>query len=135
MVVEGKDACRSKGTAIESISSRIGGAAETLRRRVRRRERDAGVRESPTTAAAQRLEGLEREVREVRKLRAVRKLRRADEILATGTGHGHPAARGAGGRSPNASANGTLDHRAAPPGRQRAAPQAGGARRSGAARR
>ncbi|MBS0307309.1 MAG: hypothetical protein JSR43_18280 [Proteobacteria bacterium] len=132
MVVEGKVACRSKGTAIESISSRIGGAAETLRRRVRRRERDAGVRESPTTAAAQRLDGLEREVREVRK---VRKVRRADEILATGTGHGHPApraARAGAPRMPPPMAHWTI---AAPPGRQRAAPQAGGARRSGAARR
>ncbi len=72
MVFDAKDQYPSQWAAIESIAGKIGCTAETLRRWVRQGERDAGVREGPTTAERQRLKDLEREVRE---------LRRANEIL------------------------------------------------------
>jgi transposase len=72
MVFDAKDQYPSQWTAIESIAGKIGCTAETLRRWVRQGERDAGVREGPTTAEQQRVKELEREVRE---------LRRANEIL------------------------------------------------------
>jgi transposase len=72
MVFEAKDQYPSQWSAIESIATKIGCTAETLRRWVRQGERDRGVREGPTTAEAQRVKALEREVRE---------LRRANEIL------------------------------------------------------
>ena len=58
--------------AIASIAGKIGCTAETLRKWVRRRERDEGKRAGLTTDERLRLRDLEREVRE---------LRRANEIL------------------------------------------------------
>jgi transposase len=72
MVFDAKDQYPSQWAAIESIAGKIGCTAETLRRWVRQGERDAGVREGPTTAEQRRVKELEREVRE---------LRRANEIL------------------------------------------------------
>jgi transposase len=72
MVFEAKDQYPSQWAAIESIATKIGCTAETLRRWVRQGERDRGMREGPTAAEAQRVKELEREVRE---------LRRANEIL------------------------------------------------------
>jgi|JI10StandDraft_1071094.scaffolds.fasta_scaffold01370_9 transposase len=51
-----------------------GCTAETLRRWVRRGERDGGVREGPTTAEQQRVKELDREVREVRRANEILKL-------------------------------------------------------------
>src|SRR5918995_1618324 len=61
----------SRWSAIGSIAAKIGCTAETLRQRVRRAERDQGLRTGSTTAEQERIEALEREVRE---------LRQADEI-------------------------------------------------------
>jgi transposase len=72
MVFDAKDQYPSQWAAIESIATKIGCTAETLRRWVRRGERDRGEREGQTTAEVQRVKELEREVRE---------LRRANEIL------------------------------------------------------
>jgi len=72
MVFDAKDQYPSQWAAIESIAGKIGCTAETLRKWVRQGERDAGVRDGPTTAEQQRVKALEREVRE---------LRRANEIL------------------------------------------------------
>ena len=72
MVFDAKDQYPSQWAAIESIAHKIGCTAETLRRWVRQGERDRGEREGRTTAEAQRVKELEREVRE---------LRRANEIL------------------------------------------------------
>ena len=72
MVVESQGQHVSQWAAIESIAGKIGCTAETLRRWVRRHERDTGQREGTTSAEAQRVKELEREVRE---------LRRANEIL------------------------------------------------------
>jgi transposase len=72
MVFEAKDQYPSQWAAIESIAGKIGCTAETLRRWVRRAERDQGLREGLSTAEQDRVKALEREVRE---------LRRANEIL------------------------------------------------------
>jgi transposase len=72
MVFEAKDQYPSQWAAIESIAGKIGCTAETLRRWVRRAERDQGLRDGLSTAEQDRIKALEREVRE---------LRRANEIL------------------------------------------------------
>ena len=58
--------------AIESIAPKIGCVPQTLNEWVKRVEVDTGVRDGVTTAEAQRVKELEREVKE---------LRRANEIL------------------------------------------------------
>lgn len=62
----------SEWAAIESIATKIGCTAETLRKWVRRTERDEGKRPGLTTDERERLKALERENRE---------LKRANEIL------------------------------------------------------
>ena len=62
----------SQWAAMQSIASKIGCTAETLRSWVRQAERDAGRRPGLTTDEQARLTALERENRE---------LRRANEIL------------------------------------------------------
>ena len=57
---------------MQSIAPKIGCVPQTLLRWVQRHEVDTGVREGITTAEAQRVKELEREVKE---------LRRANEIL------------------------------------------------------
>ncbi len=74
MVFEHQSDHDSQWAAMESIASKIGCTAETLRKWVRRAERDQGIREGMTTDDRERLKGLERENRE---------LRRANEILKT----------------------------------------------------
>ena len=60
--------------AVESIAPKIGCVPQTLLEWVKRTEIDAGARPGTTTAEAQRIKELEREVKE---------LRRANEILRT----------------------------------------------------
>jgi transposase len=74
MVFEHQSDHDSQWAAMTSIASKIGCTAETLRKWVRRAERDQGIREGMTTDDRERLKGLERENRE---------LRRANEILKT----------------------------------------------------
>jgi transposase len=74
MVFEHQSDHDSQWAAMESIASKIGCTAETLRKWVRRAERDQGIREGTTTDDRERLKALERENRE---------LRRANEILKT----------------------------------------------------
>ena len=62
----------SQWAAIQSIASKIGCSAETLRNWVRQAERDAGRRPGLATSERQRLKELERENKE---------LRRANDIL------------------------------------------------------
>ena len=62
----------SQWAAISSIAMKIGCTAETLRKWVRREERDSGHRPGPSSDELARLKALERENRE---------LRRANEIL------------------------------------------------------
>jgi transposase-like protein len=72
MVQEHRGAYPSLWLAIESIAPKIGCVPQTLLTWVKRQEVDSGVREGTTTADAQRMKELEREVKE---------LRRANEIL------------------------------------------------------
>ncbi len=74
MVMESRGQHDSQWAAIESIAAKIGCTAETLRRWVRRHERDSGQREGMTTAESQRVKELEREVRELRKANEILKL-------------------------------------------------------------
>jgi transposase-like protein len=74
MVVEAQGQHDSQWAAIVSVAAKIGCTAETLRRWVRQHERDTGRREGLTTAEAQRIRELEREVRELRKANEILKL-------------------------------------------------------------
>ena len=74
MVFEHQSDHDSQWAAMTSIASRIGCTAETLRKWVRRAERDQGRREGITADERERLKALERENRE---------LRRANDILRT----------------------------------------------------
>lgn len=74
MVFEHREDYASQWAAIESISSKIGCTAETLRRWVRQSEIDQGKRGGVSTNERERLKELERENRE---------LKRANEILRT----------------------------------------------------
>jgi transposase len=62
----------SQWAAITSVAAKIGCTPETLRKWIRRAERDSGKRAGVTTVERERLKQLERENRE---------LKRANEIL------------------------------------------------------
>ena len=72
MVFEHQAEYDSQWAAMGSIAAKIGCTAETLRKWVRRAERDQGLREGLTSSDRERLKALERENRE---------LKRANEIL------------------------------------------------------
>ncbi len=72
MVFERQAENESQWAAINSIASKIGCAAETLRKWVRQAERDQGKRAGLTSSEQERLKQLERENFE---------LKRANEIL------------------------------------------------------
>ena len=72
MVFEHQADYDSQWAAMNSIAAKIGCTAETLRKWVRRSERDQGLREGLTRSDRERLKTLERENRE---------LKRANEIL------------------------------------------------------
>ncbi|MBA3844673.1 MAG: transposase [Actinobacteria bacterium] len=78
LVFEQQDKHESQWAAIVSIADKMGCTGETLRKWVRRAERDTGQRPGLTTSERERMKDLEREVREVRE---VRELKRANEIL------------------------------------------------------
>jgi len=68
----------SQWAAIAEIAPKIGCTAETLRKWVRRAERDSGKRDGLTSSERDRLKVLERENRE---------LKRANEILRTASAY------------------------------------------------
>jgi transposase len=72
LVLEQQHEHGSQWAAMESIAAKIGCTAETLRKWVRRAERDSGVRAGLTSSERDRLKALERENRE---------LQRSNEIL------------------------------------------------------
>ena len=80
LVLEHETDYPSQWSAIESIASKIGCTAETLRRWVRREERDAGRRAGPTSDDLGRLKALERENRELRQANEI--LRKASAYFA-----------------------------------------------------
>jgi transposase len=74
MVQEHRGEYPSLWAAVESIAPKIGCVPQTLLEWVKRVEIDAGARPGTTSAEAQRIKELEREVKE---------LRRANDILRT----------------------------------------------------
>ena len=72
LVLEQQGSHESQWAAITSIAAKLGCTAETLRKWVRRAERDAGARPGLTSSERERLKEFERENRE---------LKRANEIL------------------------------------------------------
>jgi len=72
LVFEHQGEHQSQWAAIGSIASKIGCTPETLRKWVRRAERDQGLRAGMTSSERERLKEVERENRE---------LKRANEIL------------------------------------------------------
>jgi transposase-like protein len=72
LVFEHQGEYDSQWAAMNSIAGKVGCTAETLRKWVRRAERDQGLREGLTTSDRERLKALERENGE---------LKRANEIL------------------------------------------------------
>jgi transposase len=72
LVFEHQGEHTSQWAALSSIASKIGCTPETLRKWVRRAERDQGLRSGMTSSDRERLKVLERENRE---------LKRANEIL------------------------------------------------------
>ena len=72
MVFEHQAEYDSQWATLNSIAGKIGCTAETLRKWVRRAERDQGLRDGLTTSERERLKALEQENRE---------LKRANEIL------------------------------------------------------
>ena len=65
---------------MNSIASKIGCTGETLRKWVRRAERDQGLRDGTTTEERDRLKALERENRELRQANEI--LRKASAYFA-----------------------------------------------------
>jgi transposase-like protein len=74
LVQEHRAEYASLWAAVESIAPKIGCVPQTLLEWVKRTEIDTGARPGTTTAEAQRIKELEREVKE---------LRRANDILRT----------------------------------------------------
>ena len=72
MVFDHQAEYESQWAAMSSIAAKIGCTAETLRKWVRRSEKDQGIREGLSTEERERLKALERENRE---------LKRANDIL------------------------------------------------------
>ena len=80
MVLEHEGDYASQWSAIVSIAAKIGCTGETLRRWVRRGERDQGLRDGTTTEERDRLKALERENRELRQANEI--LRKASAYFA-----------------------------------------------------
>jgi len=80
MVLEHQGEHSSQWAAMESIGTKIGCTAETLRRWVRQAERDRGLKPGPTTTEVERIKTLEREVRELRQANEI--LRKASAYFA-----------------------------------------------------
>jgi transposase-like protein len=72
LVAEQRAQHGSQWAAVQSIASKMGCTAESLRRWIQQAERDAGERPGVSTAERDRVKALEREVFE---------LKRANEIL------------------------------------------------------
>jgi transposase-like protein len=80
MVLDHQGDYSSQWAAMTSIAAKIGCSAETLRKWVRREERDSGARPGPTSDELARLKALERENRELRQANAI--LRKASGYFA-----------------------------------------------------
>ena len=74
MLQEHRGEYPSLWAAVESIAPKIGCVSQTLLEWVKRQEVDGGLRAGITTAEAQRLKDLEREVKERRRANEILKL-------------------------------------------------------------
>ena len=81
LVFEHQPEHHSQWAAVESIAAKIGCTPETLRKWVRRAERDSGARPGLTTNERERFKQLEREVRELKRANEI--LRKASAYFAT----------------------------------------------------
>ena len=103
LVLEHRGEYPSLWLAVESIAPKIGCVPQTLLTWVKRQEIDSGVREGTTTADAQRMKELEREVKERRRAHEHRNARRAAATRGAGRGDmSGDTAEGAAGRLGNA---------------------------------
>ena len=80
MVIEHQADYDSQWAAMNSIAAKIGCTAETLRKWVRRAERDQGTSSGMTSSDRDRLKALERENREPRRANEI--LRKASAYFA-----------------------------------------------------
>ncbi len=80
LVLDQADKHSSQWAAIQSVASKIGCTAETLRRWVRQAERDQGLRDGTTSEERERTKALERENRELRQANEI--LRKASAYFA-----------------------------------------------------
>ena len=80
MVLEHQGEHAWQWTAIGSIAAKIGCSGETLRKWLRRHEREAGLRDGMTSEVRDRLKALERENRELRQANEI--LRKASAYFA-----------------------------------------------------
>jgi len=80
MVFEHQADYDSQWAALNSIAGKIGCTAETLRKWVRRAERDQGLRDGVTSSERERLKALERENRELKRVNEI--LRKASAFFA-----------------------------------------------------
>ena len=80
LVLEHQNEHGSQWAAISSIAGKIGCTAETLRRWVRKAERDQGKRPGATSEEQARIKALERENRELRQANEI--LRKASAYFA-----------------------------------------------------
>lgn len=71
LVLDHLDEYPNLTTACQSVDSRLGFDAESLRRRVRQAQVDAGARDGQTTSDLERIRKLERENRELREANAI----------------------------------------------------------------
>ena len=91
MVFEHQFQYASQWAAIGSIASKIGCTAETLRKWVRRAERDQGIRGGTSSSERERLKELERENRELKRANEI--LRKASAYFAQAEGVRQPSLR------------------------------------------
>ena len=80
LVLDQTDKHSSQWAAIQSVASKIGCTAETLRRWVRQTEYDSGTRDGLTTEERARMKELEREVKQLRQANEI--LRKASAYFA-----------------------------------------------------
>ena len=80
MVAEQRAEYGSEWEVMKSIAAKIGCSGETLRKWVRRAERDRGLRAAPTSPEQARIKALERENRELRQVNEI--LRKASAYFA-----------------------------------------------------
>ena len=91
LVLEHQGEHESQWAAINSIAGKIGCTPETLRKWVRRAERDQGVRGGTTSSERERLKELERENRELKRANEI--LRKASAYFAQAEGVRQPSLR------------------------------------------